>query len=393
MRVRFSIVIPYYDGLAHIGEAVESVLSQGRDDVEIIIVDDRDPQCSGDKLDDMFAGDARVRVIHRDQNGGTLRARRDGVLASAGEYVLLLDQDDALAGGALAAIGTELGCSGVDILHFGAHVVAESAEAAAARDGMESFLVPPARELAGAEILAKQFAWQDGFDWHVHHKAYRGDFARACWVLAEDTELTLSDDLYLSFILASRAESYRAVDEPWYVYHLGRGETLSGNYSVDSLLRVSRLDAKAYRLLQAYVNNPQVNAARDDWQARLSDVRDHLIDHVANEMADNLPFEDREAALAGIAPDWDADALAGELWRFVRDRAYGLYDKHMYPKRDDRLHTLVAQAEAVDSRVVGEGSERYREMREAARRHLGDLETIAPPARKFARALVRRVRG
>lgn len=156
---------------------------------------------------------------------------------------------------------------------------------------------------------------------------------------------------------------------------------------------MSRLDAKAYRLLQAYANNPQVNAARDDWQARLSDVRDHLIDHVTNEMTDNLPFEDREAALAGIAPDWDADALAGELWRFVRDRAYELYDKRTYSKRGDRLHTLVTQAEAVDSRVVGEGSERYREMRDAARRHLGDLETIAPPARKLARALVRRVRG
>lgn len=154
MRARFSIVIPYYGGLAHIGEAVESVLSQGRDDVEIIIVDGRDPQCSGDKLDDMFAGDARVRAIHRDQNGGTLRARRDGVLASAGEHVLLLDQDDALAEGALAAIDAELGRFGADILHFGAHVVAESAEATAARDGMESFLVPPARELAGAEILA-----------------------------------------------------------------------------------------------------------------------------------------------------------------------------------------------------------------------------------------------
>ena len=272
-------------------------------------------------------------------------------------------------------------------------MVAESAEAEAARDGMESFLVPPARELSGREILVKQFAWQDSFDWHVHHKAYRGDFARSCWGLAEDVELTLSDDLYLSFILASRAESYRAVGDLWYVYHLGRGETLSGNYSIDSLLRVSRLDAKAYGLLWTYVNNPEVNAARDDWSARLSDVRDHLIDHVANEMADNLPFDDREAALVGIASDWDSDALAGELWRFVRDRAYELYDKRIYPKRGDRLHMLVAQAEAADSCVEGEGSARYREMRDAAHRHLEDLDAIAPPARKLARALVRRFRG
>lgn len=54
---------------------------------------------------------------------------------------------------------------------------------------------------------------------------------------------------------------------------------------------------------------------------------------------------------------------------------------------------LVAQAEAADSCVEGEGSARYREMRDAAHRHLEDLDAIAPPARKLARALVRRFRG
>lgn len=393
MDCRFSVVIPYYDGLAHIGEAVESVLSQGRGDTEVLIVDDRDPQHSGDKLDGMFAGDGRVRVLHRAENGGTLRARRCGVLASTGEYVLLLDQDDALAEGSLAAIDAALGSSSVDILHFGAHVVAESSAADAARSGMESFLAPPVRELTGSEILVKQFAWQDGFDWHVHHKAYRGQFARSCWNVADDVELSLSDDLYLSFILASRAGSYRAVNESWYVYHLGRGETLAGAYSIDKLLRVSRLDARAYELLRAYVSRPEVYCTRDDWQRRLSDVRDHLIEHVANEMADSLPFDEREAALAGIASDWDADALAGELWRFVRDRAYELYDNRMYPKRGDKLHALVAQAEAADSRVAGEGSERYRQMREAASRHLADLDSVASPGYKLVRALARHIRG
>lgn len=393
MGNRFSVVVPFYDGLAYIAEAVDSVLAQGREDVEVIIVDDRDAGRVGDKLDGMFAGETRVRIIHRAENGGTLRARRDGVLASTGEYVLLLDQDDALAEGSLGVIDASLEQSGVDILHFGARVVAETGEAAGAREGMESFLIPRARELSGNDILVKQFAWQDGFDWHVHHKCFRGDFARECWSLAEDVELTLSDDLYLSFILASRAQSYRAVSEPWYVYHLGRGETLAGNYSVDKLLRVSRLDARALELLATYVARPEVSAARDDWRDRLSNVRDHLIDHVANEMADNLPFEDRDAALAGIALDWDADALAGELWRFVRDRAYELFDKRTYPKRGDRLHALLAQAEKVDAHVTGGGSARYREMCEAAHRHLADLEGIAPAPRKLLRAVVGRLRS
>lgn len=393
MTPRFSIIIPYYDGLAHIEEAMRSVLSQGREDVEVVIADDRDPKATGDALDGLFANNPQVKVVHRAENGGTLRARRDGVLASTGEYVLLLDQDDALAPGSLAGIDAVLAEHPVDILHFGAKVVAETDDAAAARDGMESFLTPPARALEGAEILCRQFAFEYGFDWHVHHKAYRGDFARACWGEAADVELTLSDDLYLSFILCSQANTYRAVENAWYIYHLGRGETLAGNYTVDKLARVSRLDAQALGLLRAYVLVPGVASLRSDWQERLSDVRDHLIDHVANEMADNLPFEQHGDALSRIAPDWEPDALAGELWRFVRDRAYGLFDAREYPKRNDCLHELVAQAEAVDARVEGEGSVRYRVMREAAQRHLADLETIAPAPRKLARALARRFRG
>ena len=392
-RLRFSVAIPYYDGLDHIEGAVRSVLSQGRGDVEVIIVDDRDPQATGVALDAIFANEPQVKVIHRVQNGGTLRARRDGVLASAGEYVLLLDQDDELAEGALCGIDAELAASPVDVLHFGARVVAETGDAEAACDGMESFLTPPVRELSGDAILERQFAFEDGFDWHVHHKAYRGDFARECWGAAAEVELTLSDDLYLSFILASRAKTYRAVGEAWYVYHLGRGETMAGNYTVEKLARVSRLDSQALALLRSYVEGVRASVHRDDWDARLSDVRDHLIEHVANEMADCLPFDRRNAALARIAPDWEADALAGELWRFVRDRAYALFDSRTYPKKNDVLHTLVAQAETIDAHVEGEGSARYQAMYEAAHWHLRDLEPLAPALTKLGRKLSRRFRG
>ena len=390
---RFSIIIPFYDGLENITEAVSSVLDQSYDDVEVIVVDDCDPDRSGNKLDRMFAADSRVSVLHRRQNGGTLRARREGVLASMGEYVLLLDQDDALVEGALDGISAVLDETPVDILHFGVDVIAETQSATAAREGMESFLRPPVRLLQGEEILTKQFAFDNRFDWHVHHKTYRGDFARDCWARAADENLALSDDLYLSFILASRAQSYRAVADAWYVYHLGRGETLAGNYDINKLMRVSRLDARALALLRDYVMAPENASMRGDWNERLVDVRDHLIEHVANEMADGLSLKERDKAITAIAVDWEPDALAGELWRFVRDRAYALFESRSYPDKNDDLYLLISQAREVDARVDGEGSVRYRLMHDAANRHLADLETIAPISRRVIRAFTRRLRG
>ena len=40
MQKRISVVIPSYNAAPYLGEAIESVLAQGRDDVEIIVVND-----------------------------------------------------------------------------------------------------------------------------------------------------------------------------------------------------------------------------------------------------------------------------------------------------------------------------------------------------------------
>ena len=68
---RFSIVIPFYGGLDHIKECVNSVLCQGVDDIETIIADDRDPLLSGDALDEIFSDEPKVRIIHQNVNNGT----------------------------------------------------------------------------------------------------------------------------------------------------------------------------------------------------------------------------------------------------------------------------------------------------------------------------------
>ena len=170
---------------------------------------------------------------------------------------------------------------------------------------------------------------------------------------------------------------------------MGRGETLGGSYSLESLRRVSELDAKALKLLREFVARPDEVHSRSDWEERLGDVRDHLIEHVANEMADNLPLESRDEAIKIVCEAWSPNDFAGELWRFARDRAYGLYDSGVYPKKHDELYVLTDQAQSLDVRVNGEGTLRYQQMKSAALRHLNDLETIAPPAHKLAHRIGR----
>jgi glycosyltransferase involved in cell wall biosynthesis len=74
-------------------EAIESVLDQTFDDVEVIVVDDGSTDGTGEVLRNRY--DARVQYLHQ-ANSGRSVARSRGIMASTGRYLLFLDSDDLL---------------------------------------------------------------------------------------------------------------------------------------------------------------------------------------------------------------------------------------------------------------------------------------------------------
>ena len=103
---RFSIVTPVYETPADVLWAMlESVRTQTFGDWELCLVDD----CSaephlGEMLDEAQAGDPRIRVQRRQQNGGIVAASNDGLEMAQGEFIALLDHDDELHPDALAHV-------------------------------------------------------------------------------------------------------------------------------------------------------------------------------------------------------------------------------------------------------------------------------------------------
>ena len=74
---------------------LESLLKQDFKDFEIVIVDDGSTDRSGEICDRMAERDSRILVIHT-PNGGVTAARRKGVEAAHGCYILFVDADDEL---------------------------------------------------------------------------------------------------------------------------------------------------------------------------------------------------------------------------------------------------------------------------------------------------------
>ncbi|MFD4139453.1 CDP-glycerol glycerophosphotransferase family protein [Streptomyces sp. NPDC058572] len=116
---RFSVIVPAFKVQAYLRECLDSVLTQSFDDIELIAVDDCSPDGCGAIMDEVAAGDSRVRVLHLAENAGLGQARNAGLARASGDYVLFLDSDDTLVPGALQAIAERLENTGdPDLLIF-----------------------------------------------------------------------------------------------------------------------------------------------------------------------------------------------------------------------------------------------------------------------------------
>lgn len=94
-RPLVSIIIPVYNVEQHIKDTVKSVQNQTYEHVEIMLIDDGSPDNSGIICDELAKSDNRIKVIHQ-KNMGVTKARKHGIEASTGEWIVFLDGDDQL---------------------------------------------------------------------------------------------------------------------------------------------------------------------------------------------------------------------------------------------------------------------------------------------------------
>lgn len=92
-----SCVIPTYKRSETLVEAIKSVLSQSYSKIEVIIVDDNEPNDSYSlevQRNLKCIGDNRVKYIQQTKHKNGAAARNLGIISSVGEFIAFLDDDD-----------------------------------------------------------------------------------------------------------------------------------------------------------------------------------------------------------------------------------------------------------------------------------------------------------
>lgn len=377
----FSIIIPAYNNSQYLPECVRSITEQDFQDFEIIIVDDASSDNTYATASSLAGKDNRITALRHKCNRGTLAARATGVSAARGDFILLIDQDDELAAGTLSQLTAFAEFHPADIYHYGVQVVSSTPAAQHAAAGMTAFLTPTPRTLHAQDILKTQFAEQNNFDWHVHHKMYRADLMKRAYAMATDERLILSDDLYMCFILDSLAETYCAIpNSPWYIYHLGRGDTFGEAATIDRIDRLAYWESEAFRHIKDFVKSQRASIPRNDWDQRVQDAGTRLIEHTMNEWKDALPSCDQDEGLRSISRHWPADMICAEIYRYVRDHAYAYYvnpDKNSPTAANDKSEALrfLNMAKTLEQQHADMSSihnKHYEGLKNIAFRHLSD---------------------
>ena len=90
---QISVIVPVYNVEKYLHRCVDSILAQTFTDFELILVDDGSPDNCGAICDDYAQKDARVHVIHQ-ENQGQAAARNRAVAEANGEWIHFVDSDD-----------------------------------------------------------------------------------------------------------------------------------------------------------------------------------------------------------------------------------------------------------------------------------------------------------
>ena len=169
-----SVIIAAYNAEAFISRAITSVLTQTLPPLEILIVDDCSTDGTRAVLDEAARKNPTIKIIAMARNGGPSAARNAGIAQARGDWLAVLDADDAFAPTRLAtltafAVATGADFVADDLAYYDA--VAGCVGASAMSDAINL----PDGPLSLRDYLSHNLADGSSFDWGLLKPIFRRD--------------------------------------------------------------------------------------------------------------------------------------------------------------------------------------------------------------------------
>ncbi len=119
-----TVIMPAYNAEKYISEAIASVLAQDYTELELIVIDDGSSDATCRIVREFAERDRRVRLEVNETNSGVAVSRNRGMDMARGEFIALLDSDDAWYPeklskqiAALREQGADLACTSYELMN------------------------------------------------------------------------------------------------------------------------------------------------------------------------------------------------------------------------------------------------------------------------------------
>ena len=221
-RPLISILVPIYKVEPFLRRCVDSVLSQGFQDWEMILVDDGSPDNCPAICDEYAKKDARIQVVHK-QNGGLVSARLAGFQNARGKFLVFLDSDDWLLPDALSVLHQAITSEeGIDIVRG---VVKRFSE-----DGKE-WIEHYDNE---ADIMGKgkflECLMRDSISPYLHTGIYRSSlFSESSFLPLIENSISVGEDWITNYYIAPQVSYVKFIDTPTFAYFLNTSSMMGGS--------------------------------------------------------------------------------------------------------------------------------------------------------------------
>ena len=119
MKTKVSIITPTYNAEKYIGRCLDYSLGQSYQNIEVVVVDDGSSDSTLEIVKQYVKNDSRVKLVQQ-KHSGPNAARKKGIKAASGDYIMFVDADDFIDDDAVKILVESLRKSKVDSARFNA---------------------------------------------------------------------------------------------------------------------------------------------------------------------------------------------------------------------------------------------------------------------------------
>ena len=205
---KISIIIPVYNVEQYLEQCIDSIINQTFQDIEVICINDGSTDSSAQILSRYAEKDSRVHIYSNKESCGPLTARKIGVDAAKGDYIMFADSDDYLDLNACQLLIDKINEYNVDILQFSAKVInCANIDEKRIKHLNENRLKPYTSLLKGTDVF-KSCIIDNKFSYTLWNKIYTAELCKKAFDDITASYMPVGEDLYIFFSLTYHAKSY-----------------------------------------------------------------------------------------------------------------------------------------------------------------------------------------